>query len=123
MAYITYNGKCVTYNGKYVVYNNTGGGGGDSVSSDLSELIFDSAGFAMGASEVALTSSGTWTSSKVDIGDGTSWLTKLLPSTGGDGDTCSPLLQANGGADRGCIARFTVGTAYCDVAIEQFGVA
>lgn len=95
----------------------------DSISADYSELTFDGTGSPLGAEYVTLTSSGTWTASKVDTGDGTSWLTKLLPATGENTDICTPLVQSGYvGIGRSCTARFTVGTAHYDVTITQVGV-
>jgi hypothetical protein len=115
---ISVKAKCNTWN-----IDVSQNGVSDSVSSDYSELTFDGTGSPLDAAYVTLTSSGTWTASKVDTGDGTTWLTKLLPASGSDQGTCTPLVQSGyEGAGRSCIARFTVGTAHCDVTITQVGV-
>jgi hypothetical protein len=94
----------------------------NSVSTDYTYLDFDGAGVAFTSDTVTITSSGTWTRSLINTGDGTSWVLGALPSTGGNGDTCTLTLQSGySGAGRSCTLRFTVGTATADVTIEQFG--
>jgi len=93
----------------------------DSVSTDFTSLSFDGAGTWLDSDTVTITSSGTWTRSLINTGDGTTWVV-ALPSTGVNGETCNLTLESGySGTGRSCILRFTVGTATADVTIEQFG--
>lgn len=122
MAYLTYNGKYVTHNGKMVI---SGGGSAapDSVSTDVSEISFDGTGASLDQEWVQVYSSGTWTRSLVNTGDGTAWIISALPSSGVNYDTCTVTVQSGyEGLGRSCILRFTVGTATADVTIIQYGM-
>lgn len=94
----------------------------DSVSTDYTYLDFDGAGTAFTSDTVTVTSSGTWSRSLVNTGDGTSWVLGALPSSGGNGETCTLTLSSGyNGTGRSCTLKFTVGTATANVTIEQFG--
>lgn len=90
----------------------------DSVSSDISYYNFDATGTPTGDLYVTVTSSGTWTASLVDTGDGINWVLDYN-QIGGNGDTCTVTLDANSGSQRSCTLRFTVGSATADVTIVQ----
>lgn len=94
----------------------------DSVEASEPHLYYDMNGLEQTTDTVTITSSGTWTRSLVDTGDGTSWCT-ALPSSGGDQDTCTITCSSYVGLVRDCIVRFTVGTDTADVQITQWGYA
>ncbi|NLI56707.1 BACON domain-containing protein [bacterium] len=119
MAYLTYNGKYLRDNGKMLTLSIAPP---DSVSTDVSEISFDGTGASLDQEWVQVYSSGTWTRSLVNTGDGTAWITSALPSSGASYDTCTVSVQSGyEGLGRSCILRFTVGSATADVTIQQYG--
>jgi hypothetical protein len=123
MAFLVHNGKYVIYNGKYVT--NVRGDSSDSISAypNMLEYFYDGTPFT--TSETTITSSGNWTRSYIDTGDGVSWV-KGLPATGVNQDICNILILSaftGPGDNRSCIVRFTVGTASYDVTIIQWSNA
>lgn len=117
MAYLTYNGKYLRYNGKMLV---TPGSTADNVSTDWDELNFDGTGLALDNDTVYVTSSGTWTTTLVNTGDGTTWASRN-PTSGCNGITCTVTVTTYEGLGRSCILRFTCGSAQADVTINQVG--
>lgn len=82
-------------------------------------LQFNADGTEKTTNEITVTSSGTWTRSLINTGDGTGWVT-ALPSTGGTGDTCNLSLSTNiTGYSRACYIRFTVSGCTTDCTITQ----
>jgi hypothetical protein len=119
MAYLTYNGQYLRYNGKMLTLSVLPP---DDVYTDWEALAFDGTGLALGSDIVTVYSTGTWTRSLIDTGYGTSWVTAALPSSGGNGDTCTITVQSGyEGVGRNCTLRFTVGSATADVTIQQYG--
>jgi hypothetical protein len=94
----------------------------DSVSTDYSELDFNSDGTYINSNKFTVTSSGTWSRTLVDSGYGTSWITSATPTFGSSGGTETIAVSVNNGSDRQCILRITVGSVHVDVTIYQAGV-
>lgn len=93
----------------------------DSVSLDYSLLEFDNIGEPIVTDIVTVTSSGNWTTTLVDTGDGTTWVTRF-PTNGSNGETSTIIVDAPySGSGRGVTVRFTVGTATADLQIWQYG--
>lgn len=94
----------------------------DSVSIDPTSLVFEADGSPVDDDKITITSSGTWTTTLKDTGDGTGWILSLDPSSGGNGDICTVYVDYNSEIDaRSCNIIFTVGTATTEAIIQQYG--
>lgn len=118
MAYLTYQGKYLTFNGKLLVTPAPA----DSVDLDRYSLFYYGDGTPSNVDHVYVTSSGTWNTSKLDTGYGTSWVTSVYPESGNNNDQCTITVEGGySGYTRFCTVRFTVGTTYVDLEIAQDG--
>jgi len=88
------------------------------VSVNPSTMLFNSAGSQL-SSNVQVTSSGAWTSAKINTGDGTTWFT-TVPTEGSSGTNISGSCDTNFGSQRSAIVRVTCGTKTADITLTQY---
>jgi hypothetical protein len=91
----------------------------DTISCSPTELYFNSDGTPQTVDYTTITSSGNWTASLVDTGDGTDWITSFTQS-GSNGQHCNITVDSTG-SGRQCIIGFTVGVITTDCSIRQSG--
>jgi hypothetical protein len=92
----------------------------DSISSSKASVVFDADGVSIGGSTFVITSSGAWTSAKVNLfGSGTGWYS-YTPTSGNSGATIAVSCDSNAGpGGRESKITFTVGLATVDVFVYQ----
>jgi hypothetical protein len=88
----------------------------DTVSCSPTELYFNLDGTPQTVNYTTITSSGNWTASLIDTGDGTDWLS--CTSGGSTGQNCTVTVGSTD-SGRQCIVRFTVGVITADCNIRQ----
>jgi hypothetical protein len=93
----------------------------DYVTPEWYAVEFDSTGACIsGDCDVLITSSGTWTTSKIDLGDGTSWY--VPTASGSSGQNCSISCGSGySGPGRTGDIRVTSGTAQATINVYQYG--